>query len=72
MFFCDALNFYQLHPHDIGPNSVSNLCNFQVFCEVYLGEEPIVDLLREYFYLNRETKMIDGTSLELQGIFIQR
>src|SRR6266496_4361827 len=35
-FFRDVLHFYKLHPQDIGPNSVSNICNFQVFCEVYL------------------------------------
>ena len=44
-FFQDVLHFFQLHPQDIGPNSVSNICNFQVFCEVYLQEEPDVELL---------------------------
>ena len=39
-FFRDVLHFFDLRPQDIGPNSVSNICNFQVFCEVYLGEEP--------------------------------
>src|SRR4051812_47601117 len=39
-FFRDMLHFLQLHPQGIGPNSVSNLCNFQVFCEAYLQEEP--------------------------------
>src|SRR4051812_38419168 len=53
-FFRDVLNFYKLHPQDIGPNSVSNICNFQVFCEVYLQEEPSVDLFIEYYYLNRQ------------------
>ena len=52
-FFRDVLHFFQLHPQDIGPNSVSNICNFQVFCEVYLQEEPSVDLFIEYYYLNR-------------------
>ena len=36
-FFRDMLNFFDLHPQDIGPNSVSNIYNFQVFSEVYLG-----------------------------------
>ena len=54
-FFRDVLHFFQLHPQDIGPNSVSNICNFQVFCEAYLQEEPTVDLLREFYYLNRQT-----------------
>ena len=43
-FFRDVLHFLQLHPQDIGPNSVSNICNFLVFCEVYLQEEPSVEL----------------------------
>ena len=38
--FHDALHFLQMHPQDIRPNSVSNICNFQVFCEAYLQEEP--------------------------------
>ena len=52
-FFREVLAFFDLRPQDIGPNSVSNLCNFQVFCEVYLGEEPSLLLFRELFYLNR-------------------
>ena len=71
-FFRDALNFYNLHPQDIDPNSVSNPCNFQVFCEVYLGKEPTVDLFRDYFYINHQTEMLDGPNLELGGISIQR
>ena len=35
-FFRDVLHFFKIHPQDIGPNSVSNICNFQVFFEVYL------------------------------------
>ena len=27
-FFHDVLHFMQLHPQDIGPNSISNICNF--------------------------------------------
>ena len=47
--FRDVLASFQLHLHDIGPNSVSNICNFQVFCEVYLQEEPSVELFRDFF-----------------------
>ena len=32
----DVLASFQLHPQDIVPNAVSNICNFQVFGEVYL------------------------------------
>ena len=33
-FFRDVLNFFDLRPQDIGPNSISNICNFQVFCDI--------------------------------------
>ncbi|SPT18029.1 unnamed protein product [Triticum aestivum] len=71
-FFRDVLNFFDLRPQDIGPNSVSNICNFQVFYEVYLGEEPSLLLFRELFYLNRQNECANGPSLELGGISIQR
>ena len=70
--FRDGLHFFDLRPQDIGPNSVSNICNFQVFCEVYLGEEPNLLLFRELFYLNRQNECAHGPSLELGGISIQR
>ena len=70
-FFRDVLHFFQLHPQDIGTNSVSNICNFQVLYEVYLQEEPTVELFREYFYLNRQNECTNGPSLELGGISIQ-
>ena len=35
-FFRDVLHSFKLHPQDIGPNSVTNICQFQVLCEVYL------------------------------------
>ncbi|XBI19901.1 hypothetical protein VPH35_061312 [Triticum aestivum] len=71
-FFRDVLNFFDLRPQDIGPNSVSNICNFQVFCEVYLGEEPSLLLFGELFYLNCQNECANGPSLELGGISIQR
>ena len=71
-FFRDILHFFKLHPQDIGANSISNICNFQVFCEVYLQEEPSVELFREYFYLNRQNEFTNGPSLELGGISVQR
>ena len=42
--FRDVLAAFHLHPQDVGPNSISNVCNFQVFSEAYLQEEPSVDL----------------------------
>ena len=35
-FFWDVLANFQIRPQDIGPNSISNICHWQVFCEVYL------------------------------------
>lgn len=71
-FFRDVLHYLQIHPQDIGPNSVSNICNFQVFCEAYLLEEPTVDLFRDFFYLNRRTEFTDGPNIELGGVAIQK
>ena len=71
-FFRDVLHFFKLHSKDIGPNSVSKICNFQVFCEVYLQQEPTVELFREFYYLNRQTEFTEMPSLELGGISIQR
>ena len=31
-FFRDVLHYFNLHPQDLGPNSISNLCHFQIFC----------------------------------------
>ena len=71
-FFRDVLAYLQLHPQDIGPNSVSNICDFQVFCEAYLQEEPKVELFRDFFYLNRRTEFTDGPNTELGGMAIQK
>ena len=70
-FFRDVLHFFDLHPQDIRPNSVSNICNFQVLSEIYLGEEPNILLFKELFYLNRQNECASGQSLELGGVSIQ-
>ena len=69
-FSRDVLASFQLHPQDIGPNSVSKICNFQVFCKVYLQEEPTVELFRDFFHLNRRTEFSDGPNTELGGVSI--
>ena len=51
----DVLANFQLRPQDIGHNYVTNICHFQVFCEVYLQEEPSVELFRDFFHLNHRT-----------------
>ena len=67
-FFRDVLASFQIHPQDIGPNSVSNIWNFQVFCEAYLQEGPTIELFRDFFYLNRRTEFVDGPNTELGGV----
>ena len=52
-FYRDVLANFQLRPQDTGPNSVTNLCHFQVLSEAYLQEEPSVELFRDLFHLNR-------------------
>ena len=71
-FFHDVLASFQIHLPDIGPNSVSNICNFQVFCEAYLQEELIVELFSHFFYLNRRTEFTDGPNTKLGGMAIQK
>ena len=69
-FYRDVLANFQLRPQDTGPNSVSNICNFQVFCEIYLQEEPTIELFRDFFHLNRRTEFSDGPNTELGGVSI--
>ena len=71
-FFREVLHLFKLHPQDIGPNTICNICNFQVLYEVYLQQETTVELFREYFYLNRQNECTNDLSLELGGISIQR
>src|SRR4051812_7124965 len=71
-FYRDVLADFQLHPQDIGPNSVTNICHFQVLCEVYFQEEPTVELFRDFFHLNRRTEFTDGPNMELGGMVIQK
>ena len=71
-FFRDVLASFQIHPQDIGPNSVSNICNFQVFCEACLQEEPTVELFWDFFHLNCRTKFVDRPNTKLGGVSIQK
>ena len=71
-FFRDVLASFQLHPQDIGPNSVSNICHFQVFCEAYLQDEPTVELFRDFFHLNCRTELTDGPNTELGRIAFRK
>ena len=67
-FFRDLLHYF--HPQDICPNSIYNICHFQIFCEVYLQTTPTVPLFKEFFNINRQTECQNGPSQELGGISI--
>ena len=71
-FLRDALNFMNVRLQDLGPNSISNLSQFQVLCEAYLRIEPSVPLFWYFFHLNRQTEFHNGPSLELGGVNVQR
>ena len=71
-FFRDVLCSFQIRPQDIRPNSVSNICNFQVFCEAYLEKEPTVEFFRDFFFLNRRNEFMDGPNTELGGVSVQK
>ena len=71
-FYRDVLADFQLHPQDTGPNSVTNMCHFQVLCEAFFQEEPTVELFRDLFHLNRRTEFTDGSNTELGGVAIQK
>ena len=51
---------------------MTNICHFQVFCEAYLQEEPIVELFRDLLHLNRHTEFTDGPNTELGGMAVQK
>lgn len=68
--FRDVLHHFRIRPQDLGPNSILNLCPFQVFCEVYLQIEPSVSFFQEFFYLNHQTEHKNGPSIKLGGVTI--
>ena len=59
-FFRELLHFYDLHPQDLAPNSIVNVRNFSVFCEVYLHGKPSIPLFQEFFYCNKQTESSGG------------
>src|SRR4051812_38194095 len=71
-FFRNFMHAYVLHPQDLAPNSILNICYFQVFCEVYLQRKLTLTLFAEFFYGNKQTEYNGGPLLECGGIAIQR
>ena len=43
-FFCSFLEFYQLQPHHLTPNTVVLLSAFVTLCEGFLGVLPTIEL----------------------------
>ena len=48
-FFYSFLEFYQLQPHHLSPNTVVLLSAFVTLCEGFLGVLPTLELWGEFF-----------------------
>ena len=48
-FFRSFLDFYQLQPHHLTPNTVVLLASFATLCEGFLGVLPTIELWGEFF-----------------------
>ena len=67
-FFRSFLEFYQLQPHHLTPNTVLLLSAFVTLCEGYLGVLPTLELWGEFFQSKLGTRM-QGVPAE-SGAFI--
>ena len=56
-FFRSWLEFYQLQPDHLPPNTVVLLSAFVTLCEGYLGVLPTLELWGEFFQSNLGTRM---------------
>ena len=56
-FFRSFLDFYQLQPHHLTPNTVVLLSAFVTLCEGYLGVLPTLELWGEFFQSKLGTRM---------------
>ena len=56
-FFRSFLDFYQLQPHHLTPNTVVLLSAFVTLCEAYLGVLPTLELWGEFFQSKLGTRM---------------
>ena len=70
-FFWRVLSYYNLTPLDLAPNSILNISNFIVYCEVYLQIEPSLSLFLETFYCNPQNRK-DHALGPYGGVAIQR
>ena len=55
-FFRSFLDFYQLQPHHLTPNTVVLLSAFVTLCEGYLGVLPTLELWGEFFQSKLATR----------------
>src|SRR4051812_25362734 len=55
-FFLSVLNNNRVQPHNLSPNSILVLSNFETLCEGYLGIRPRLDLFVYFFTVKREAR----------------
>jgi hypothetical protein len=59
--FCSAvLDFFQVQPFQLSPNSVMIMSGFTALCEGYLGVMPSLELFRYYYHVKRVTVYSGG------------
>ena len=56
-FFRSWLDFYQLQPHHLPPNTVVLLSAFVTLCEGYLGVLPTLELWGDFYQSKLGTRM---------------
>ena len=56
LFFRTVLDYFQIRPQDLSPNSILNIAHFVVLCEAYLCIEPNLPLFLEFFYCKPNAK----------------
>jgi hypothetical protein len=72
LFFRRVLQYFNIRPQDLSPNSILNITHFVVLCEAYLGIEPDLSLFLEFFYCKPQRENSDGPLVVCGGVTIQR
>jgi hypothetical protein len=54
-FYITVLDYYQVQPFQLSPNSVLIMSGFAALCEGYLGVSPSLELFRYYYGVKRVT-----------------
>ena len=70
-FFRSFLEFYNLQPHHLTPNTVVLLSAFVTLCEGFLGVLPTIELWGEFFYIKLGT-LVAGVPAQCGAFIVVR